>query len=304
MKPGQARLRVGVGLCAMVLGAASAAATGDGKLLLTGGIVGVDGAAGGGLTPWALIGSHATERELGVAVHASRLRTSDYALTTAGLLLAWDDRFEISLAQQDFDAGDRLAALGLRGLHLRQTMIGAKLRVAGEAVLDADRWLPQLAVGVIHRRAQPQALGPVLTGAIGARLADVEPYVAATKLLLAPAALVNATLRATRANQNGLLGFGGGASGSRRVQAEVSLAWLLSPRFVLGGEYRMKPQGLRRSALGDGALAEDDWRDLFVAYAPDKRIVLTLAWVDLGRIAPAVQPRRQRGGLLSLQWTP
>ena len=31
-----------------------------GKLLLTGGVSSIDGAAGGGLTPWAVIGSNAT----------------------------------------------------------------------------------------------------------------------------------------------------------------------------------------------------------------------------------------------------
>ena len=35
----------------------------DSKLLLTGGVSSIDGAAGGGLTPWAVIGSNATDRK-------------------------------------------------------------------------------------------------------------------------------------------------------------------------------------------------------------------------------------------------
>ena len=54
--------------------------------------------------------------------------------------------------------------------------------------------------------------------------------------------------------------------------------------------------------LGAGALKEDAWSDLFLAWAPNKHLSVTLAWVDLGHIAPAVQPRRQRGAYLSAQF--
>ena len=53
--------------------------------------------------------------------------------------------------------------------------------------------------------------------------------------------------------------------------------------------------------LGAGALKEDDWFDLFVAWAPARSFSLTAAYVGLGRIAPAGRPRRQTGGYLSAQ---
>ncbi len=53
--------------------------------------------------------------------------------------------------------------------------------------------------------------------------------------------------------------------------------------------------------LGTGALKEDDWFDLFVAWAPTKNVSITAAYVDLGKIAPAVQPKRQTGAYLSAQ---
>ena len=71
--------------------------------------------------------------------------------------------------------------------------------------------------------------------------------------------------------------------------------------LAVGAEYRAKPDNLDESVLGSGALKEDDWSDLFLAWAPNKHLSITLAWVDLGRIAPAVQPRRQRGAYLSAQ---
>lgn len=276
-------------------------AHGSGKLLLTGGVSSIDGAAGGGLTPWAVTGSYATAGEFGGTAFATRVSTRDYGLTTSGAALALDDRFELSLARQDFDAGDNLAPLGLPGLHLKLDIVGIKWRVAGDAVLEADTWMPQIAVGALHKKAKAGALAPVLTGALGASDRGTEVYLSATKLFLARGILVNGTLRATKANQNGLLGFGGANADTYTLQPEVSVAWLLNRHLALGAEFRAKPDNLNRSALGDGALQEDDWFDLFAAWAPNKHFSLTLAWVDLGRIAPAVQPRRQTGAYVSAQ---
>lgn len=295
---------LGLGLALLVGGPAAAQTLGRGKLLLTGGVSSIDGAAGGGLTPWALTGSYATEGEVGATAFVTRVRTRDYALSDAGVALGLGERAELSLAQQDFDTGSTLAPLGLGGLRLRQDILGLKLRVAGDAVLDSDRWMPQFALGLLHKRTHAGALEPTLTGALGARTQGTELYLSATKLFLAPALLANATLRATRANQNGLLGFGGAqAGGGTRLLPEISLAWIAAPSLALGAEWRAKPNLLNDSALGRGALAEDDWSDLFVAWAPNKRVSFTLAWVDLGRIVPALQPRRQTGGYLSVQFT-
>lgn len=281
--------------------AAAPVLAGGGKLLLTGGVSSIDGAAGGGLTPWAVTGSYATEGEIGGTAYATRVRTQDYALTTQGVAVAWNDRLELSFARQRFDTGDNLAPLGLPGLTLRQDITGLKWRLAGDAVLDSDTWMPQLAVGLLHKRADAGALAPTLHGPLGARESDTEVYVSATKLFLGPRVLANLTLRATRANQGGLLGHGGARSSRRTWQPELSLAWLASRQLAIGVEARAKPDHLADSVLGAGALAEDDWFDAFVAWAPNKHLSLTAAWVDLGRIAPAVQPRRQTGAYLSAQ---
>lgn len=288
------------GALCLALPAAPALAAG-GKLLLTGGVSSIDGAAGGGLTPWALTGSYATGREIGATAFATRVRTNDYALGVAGAAVGFGERAELSIARQDFATGDNLAPLGLAGLHLRMNVVGVKLRLAGDAVLDSDSALPQLALGVLHKRVDAGALAPTLTGALGASERGTDVYLSATKLFLAQGVLVNGTLRATKANQNGLLGFGSATQSGYRLQPELSLALLLRRDLAIGGEYRAKPDNLNQSALGSGALKEDDWADLFLAWAPSKHLSLTLAWVDLGRIAPAVQPRRQRGAYLSAQ---
>lgn len=285
----------------LLSGAASASPFGNGKLLLTGGVSSIDGAAGGGLTPWAVTGSYATGSQVGATAFATRVRSQDYALSVAGAAVGFGDRAELSLARQDFDTGDNLAPLGLPGLRLKMDVIGAKLRLAGDAVLDSDSPMPQVALGVLHKRTDAGALAPTLTGALGARTRGTDVYLSATKLFLAQGVLVNGTLRATKANQGGLLGFGSEAHSGYRVQPELSVAWLLRRDLALGAEYRAKPDNLNDSALGSGALKEDDWADVFVAWAPNKHLSLTLAVADLGRIAPAVQPRRQRGAYLSAQ---
>lgn len=282
-------------------GAASGAAAAGGKLLLTGGVSSIDGAAGGGLVPWAVTGSLATGREVGATAFASRLRTQHYGLSVAGAALGFGDRAELSLARQQFDTGGQLAPLGLPTLQLRMNVFGAKLRVAGDAVLDSDRWMPQVAFGVLRKTTDAGALEPTLVGPLGARDRGTEFYVSATKLFLVPGVLVNATLRATKANQGGLLGFGSATDDRTRLMPELSLGWLLRRDLVLGAEYRAKPDALNDSVLGRGALQEDDWADLFVAWAPARPVSLTLAWVDLGRVAPAVQRQRQRGAYLSAQ---
>lgn len=281
-----------------------------GKLLLTGGVSSIDGAAGGGLTPWAMVGSNATAGEIGVSAALTRVYTQDYALNVAGVVLGIDDRFELSLAQQNFTAGPTaaLAAFGVTpDQHIRMDVLGAKVRVAGEAVLDSDRWMPQIAVGLQHKRTHAGSLEPVLA-ALGAKTTGTDVYASATKLLLAQGVLVNATLRATRANQNGLMGFGGALGQSKyRLVPEFSVAYLLRRDLAIGAEVRFKPNNLEPvgNALfgaNSGALREDSWKDLFIAWAPSKHLSLTLAYVDLGRIAPAlVAGRKQTGGYVSAQ---
>ena len=272
-----------------------------GKLLLTGGVSSIDGAAGGGLSPWAVTASHATTGQVGATAFLTGARTADYRLAGHGVALGIGDRLEVSLARQDLDAGNNLAPLGLPGLHLKQDILGLKLRLAGDAVLDSDRWMPQLAIGLLHKRSDAGALAPTLHGPLGARRSGTDVYLSATKLLLASGLLLNGTLRATQANQGGLLGFGGAQGTGYRLQPELSVAKLLSPQWAVGAEYRAKPDNLQASVLGAGALQEDDWFDVFVAWAPSKQLSITAAWVDLGRIAPAVQPRRQAGAYVSLQ---
>lgn len=283
-----------------------------GKLLLTGGVSSIDGAAGGGLTPWAVIGTNATAGQVGGSVYVTRAKTNDYALTGFGAALGYSERLEVSLARQDFDASPAIALNGIApfgvkpGQHVKMDVLGLKFKVAGDAILDSDSLMPQIAVGLQYKSVSPGSLQSVFSF-LGTRTSGTDFYVSATKLLLAQGVLVNGTLRSTNGNQNGLLGFGAGAPGknSRSLVPEFSVAYLINKNLAVGAEYRFKPNNLealgRAAGLGN-ALAEDDWKDIFIAWAPNKNASVTLAYVDLGRIVPGVTAsRRQTGYYVSAQ---
>jgi hypothetical protein len=259
-----------------------------GKLLLTGGVSAVEGAGGGGLSTWATTSGYGDDDGIGGNLHGTVVNLRDFQLTTYGGAVSLFDRLELSYAHQKFDTQKAGAALGLgKGFAFNQDVYGAKWVVAGDAVYDQDRLLPQVAVGVQHHRNDK---GGVIAFVGGEHDKGTDYYVAATKLLLDKSLLLNATVRLTDANQFGLLGYGG-AAGKKAPQFEGSVAWLASKRLALGAEYRTKPDNL-------GFAREQDAFDLFAAFALNKNLSVTAAYVDLGDIATF---RNQRGAYLSLQ---
>src|SRR5258707_12180775 len=56
----------------------------QGKLLLTGGVMEVDGAGGGGLVPWAMITGYGTRESVGANAHETFVTTPDFRLNSAG----------------------------------------------------------------------------------------------------------------------------------------------------------------------------------------------------------------------------
>jgi hypothetical protein len=279
----------------LVTGAALAQVTPDmGKLTATGGVSQVEGAGGGGLTPWALIGGYGTRDSWGGNAHYTRVSTQDYTLDAYGVAVGLFDRVEVSLATQDF----RGSLAPLNELRIRQDIVGLKVKLMGDAVYDQDRAMPQIAVGVLAKRNKGigglGALGVTKVTQLGAKAENgVDYYVAATKLLLDQSLLLNATVRATRANQMGLLGFGGDKGDSDRAKLEVSAAYMISRKLVAGLEYRMKPRNL-------GVDNEKAYYDAFVAWFPSKNVSVTAAYAVLGDIT-VFNPTRQRGAYLSVQ---
>ncbi len=225
------------------------------KLLLTGGITNIEGSAGGGLTPWAVIGGYGTKDQIGANAFFTNVRSKDYELRTGGALIGIYDRVELSFAQQKFDTRQVGGLLGIgNGYKFTQKIVGAKVKVAGDAVLEQDSWLPQIAVG-FQRKENDR--GDLLR-ALGIKSdKGTDYYVSATKLLLAQSVLLNGTVRFTKANQTGILGFGTATRDKYDTVFEGSAALLLRKDVAIGAEFRQKPDHL--------PFKENNWFDVFIA---------------------------------------
>jgi hypothetical protein len=261
----------------------------DGRLLATGGASSIEGAAGGGITPWAVLSGYGERGEWGADVFATRVETGDYRLDVAGVGVAFDNRIELSYARQRFDLGTLALDLNLPENSLSQDVFGLKVRLFGDLIYDQ---LPQVSLGIQHKR-QKDFLIPSLVGA--QRSEDSEAYLTASRLLLGGAfgynLLINGGVRYSRANELGLLGFGGDRRDRHSLLKEGSLAVLFNAHWALGIEYREKPDNL--SFAG-----ESDWADVFVGYFPTKNLALVLAYARLGEIATL---DNQDGVYLSVQ---
>ena len=260
------------------------------RLLATGGVTQVEGSAGGGLMPWAVISGYGTDKQVGGAAFYTHAETkADYKLNSAGISLGFVNRVEVSAAQTRFGLGDTVP-----GKEIRLNTLGVKLRLIGDAIYDQDSWMPQISVGAQYKYNENYDLVPKSLGAKDR--SGVDYYVAASKLFLGAAngynLLVNANLHATKANQFGLLGFGGDRRDSYRIYPAVSAAVMLSDSFLVGTELRFKPDNL-------SAAEEKKAQDIFLTWFPHRNISVTGAYIDLGTIATK---ENQTGWYLSGQF--
>jgi hypothetical protein len=258
------------------------------RLIATGGVSQFEGSGGGGLVPWALITGYGTRDQIATSAFATNLQTQGFRLKSFGVAVGVFDRVEVSAARQNFSLGDTVP-----GQSIEQDVVGIKLKLSGDAVFDQDSAWPQLSLGIQQKHNRDFGLVPTLLGAKRASGTDV--YLAGTKLYLAGFAgrnvLANITLRATKANQFGILGFGGDRNGRYRLMPEASLAVMPNDRLAIGVEYRQKPNNL-------SAFKEENSWDIFAAWFINKQLSITGAYVDLGNIA---NKPRQHGAYVSIQ---
>lgn len=266
------------------------------RLLGTGGVNTIEGAAGGGLVPWATITGNGSANQVGGTAYATRVQMpSHYRLDVVGASVGWHDKVELSLARWSFGLADTVP-----GKTIEMKVLGGKVKLMGDAVYDQDVWLPQVSVGAQYKINEDEDLVKSL-GAKSSRGLDL--YGTATKVWLGAAAGRNVigsfTARLTKANQFGLVGFGGPARSSHLLKLEGSLGLMLRDDLVLGAEFRNKPNNL---SLGDAAtdsLREESAKDVFLAWFPCRGGSVTAAWTSLGNI---VGKSAQNGWYLSGQW--
>jgi hypothetical protein len=254
------------------------------KVIATGGATTIEGSAGGGIVPWAVINGYASSDQWSFTAMNTAVYVDDFTLHSIGASLSIDNRFELSIAKQTFD-------LDTLGGKLGQDIVGIKYKLVGEVLYTA---MPQISLGLQYKRVDDFALPQ----AVGARNDwGVDIYLAASKVYFDAIAgrnlVTNFTLRATKANQIGLLGFGTARNNNYQLQAEASIAVLLTDNIALGYEYKQKPDQL-------GFAEENDWQDIFMAWFVNKHLSVVGAYVDLGSIAGFEQ---QQGWYLSVEGT-
>lgn len=253
----------------------------QGKIKGTAGVSSIQGSGGGGLIPWATLGSYAARGQTGATVFASRADVDDFQLDVAGAAINFHDRIELSVARQSF-------TIKASDSTIHQDRFNARYRVAGDILYEQ---LPQITVGVEHGSLKD----PATARAVGAhRTSGTDYTVSVARAWLAGIAdrttFLNANLRYSRANQYGILGYGGDDQDGA-LQLELAAALFLNRDWAVGMEYRQKPDNL-------SVLREQAARDIFLAWFPNKHLSLTAAVLDLGDIAGASD---QTGYYLSMQ---
>lgn len=246
------------------------------RLLGTGGVSQIEGAGGGGLTPWAMIAGYGTDAQIGGSAFFTRAKTGDdFELNTGGIAVGFYNRLELSVSQTKFELGSTVPKESIR-----LNTMGIKLRLFGDAIYDQDTWVPQVSAGALIKHNEDFDLVPKLVG--GKDSTGVDYYLAASKLYLDAVfgrnLLLGATLIATKANQFGLLGFGGDLNNDYQIKPSYSAAIMLTDNLLVGMEYRYKPDNL-------SSFNENDAKDVFVTWFPHKRFSVTAAAVDLGDVA-------------------
>lgn len=221
--------------------------------------------------PWAVLAGYAQHGQSGGAVAATNVNLPDFSLQAISVAKTFQNRIEFSFNHQNMNI-DSVSP----GERLKQKTLGVKVRLAGELIYSR---LPQVSLGVQYKQNDTFSI----PNSVGARDdSGVDLYLAASKLWLAGpfnrTAFVNGTVRATRANQLGLLGFGGDINNDYSMVGEASAGLFLTRNWMLGVEYRQKPDNLSFAT-------EDDWYSAFAGWFPNKRFSLVAAWSKLGSIA-------------------
>ena len=236
---------------AAVSSPASAGIYDAGKVLATSGVNITDGAAGGGVTPWAVIAGYETNQGINGSIHYTYANLPNYSLNSLGAAVGFYDRFELSYAYDLLPTGSTFNTVGLLAntltgggandtgidpfnTSIRMDIFGAKLRVLGESIYDSDNLIPQVALGAFYKINHNDEL---LNTLLANKRKDFEAYVAITKIFFPLDLLVNVTVRYTSANQTGLTGFGGPNKNAREFRPEVSFAYLLAKNIAIGAEY-------------------------------------------------------------------
>ena len=251
-------------------------------------ITNIDGQAGGGLVPWALLSS-------GPTVAITHLGTSNLDINSVAVNTSFANMVEVSYARNMLNvASPALSAANSTTDNVDNLGLKVKLN-------DMSDSMPQFALGLVYKNASGN-LANYLNTNLGINKSSTDVYAAASKIVNIGGknVLLNGVLRATKADQMGLLGFGGGttagAKTSYSIVPELSAEIFVADNVILGAEYRAQPSN--GVAGTDGVLHQNAAYDLNIVYVASKNFTLTAAYANLGQVAPGVTNTGKQNGML------
>ncbi len=250
-------------------------------------ITNIDGQAGGGLVPWALLSS-------GPTVAMTHLGTQNLGINSLAVNTSFANMVEVSYARNML--GVTGTALGGNNTDVVDNF-GLKVKLN-----DMSDSMPQFALCLVNKRASGNLIDNVVSKApYGVNTSSTDVYGAASKIVNIGGknVLLNGVLRATKADQLGLLGFGGGttagASSGYKIEPEVSAEIFAADNVIFGAEYRKQPN--YAVAGTNGVLYQGSAYDFNIVYVANKNFTLTAAYVNLGQVAPALTNATRQNGM-------
>ncbi|MCB1876017.1 MAG: DUF3034 family protein [Chromatiales bacterium] len=241
----------------------------------------VEGAAGSGIVPWALLSGG---KPTGAFTY---IDVGDFRAFNIGFNASFADRVEVSVMRDVVDLGANDIQKIVSGVAGEQTgninfdILGVKVKLVG--MTDT---LPQIAIGAYYKRTDldKDVVNVVNCGtsarAFGGTCNDDDDsgwdaYVAATKVFPVGSkkVLLNLALQYGKGNQLGILGF----SDESSIQVGLTAGYFIADNLVFGFDYRWKPDE-------SPVFKEDDWWDIWMAWFPDKNVAITAAYANLGDI--------------------
>lgn len=259
----------------------------------------IEGSAGGGVVPMALM------HPQGPLISYTNLTTQNFGIQSIAVGGTVADRAEVSLGHLMTTVPASYAAFYGTDNRITVNTFGLKIKV-----LDMSDSAPQVALGLQHKSSSGSLLNTLKTAGAISGTSGTDVYAAATKVVTigGKGVVLNGVLRATKANQMGILGFGGGTAAggktSYSVEPELSVGAFLTDNVIFGGEYRAKPNNISSTAAGLG-IKEEAAYTLFMAYIPNKNMTITAAYANLGQVgasqAAVAGTAKQDGMYLQLQ---
>ena len=200
-------------------------------------VTNIDGQAGGGLVPWALLSS-------GPTVAYTHIGTQNLDINSLAINTSFANRVEVSYAHNMLN--DSAPVLNAGGALVGNNTdnvdnFGIKVKLN-----DMSDTMPQFALGAVYKKASGN-LASTLNTALGVNTSSTDVYGAVSKIvnMAGKNVLLNGVLRATKANALGLLDFGGGntagASTGYKIEPELSAEIFAASNVVVGAEYRRQP---------------------------------------------------------------